>query len=134
MRVKTANSGNDPAGAFKEFIGHDSIRPLERPGSQIDQDSVKEFISTRSDKWALKTSKQCSSPEKLPNFQPFKTYHFPKINENQSSENILGKEESNCIIPNLKRNINTSSSSPRFIDKKSIPFIRQVNMESVLLL
>jgi hypothetical protein len=72
LRVKTADSGTDPAGAFQEFIGHDSIRPLERPGGKIDQASAKEFISSRSDKWALKTTKQCSSSEKIPNYQPFK--------------------------------------------------------------
>ena len=101
-------------------MGHDFIRPIERPGSKIDINSAKDYLSTRSEKWALKTSKQCSSPEKLPRFEPFKTHYFPKVKENLPNENILGKEESNCIIPNLKRNINNISNSPKFIERKSI--------------
>lgn len=74
------------------------------------------MLETRNEKWALNTCKISSSPEKMPHFQPFKTYYFPKINENKSGEVKLLPSDHISQIPNLKQ-INTSS--PKFVDKKS---------------
>ena len=115
--MKTASTGNDPAGALKEFIGHDIIKPLERREQSTDKHSIREMLETRSGKWALNTCKMSSSPERLPNFQPFKTYYFPKITENKSGDiPYMLPTDHISQIPNMKK---TTSISSNFIEMKS---------------
>ena len=91
---------------------------MDRPGNKIDIENAKEFLSTRSGRWALKTSKASYSQDKISHFEPFKTYYFPKIEVSKGIDNDSQKKDNFSIIPNLKRNL-SCSGSPKFIDKKS---------------
>ena len=121
LRIKTADSGSDPAGAYKEFMAHDIVKPLEKIIENNDIDNMKEFLLTRNEKWALKTTKISASPSKLPNLQPFKTFFFPRNDISNKSENhVILKTDHISQIPNLKKAFNNSNvSSPKFLDLKS---------------
>ena len=103
-------------------MAHDIVKPLDRVIEKTDNHDMKEFLTTRNEKWALKTTKISTSPSKLPNLQPFKTFFFPQKNDltNKSENQVILKTDHISQIPNLKKTFNISKvSSPKFVDLKS---------------
>lgn len=75
------NSGTSESGLFAEMMNKELIKPYDRSKEsdslyhQRNNSCNLEF----KDKWALKTTKICSDPDKIPRIQSFKNYNFPNI-------------------------------------------------------
>ena len=69
---KYANTGKDPTGKIMEFINKDIIKPIEKPKIYGKRTNL------TCTKWAINTTKICTSPDKIPKIQNFKDYNFIK--------------------------------------------------------
>lgn len=70
---KFANTGEDPTGKFIEFTNKDIIKPIKKQNVY-----EKKANFTHTNKWAINTTKNCTSPNNLPKLQNFREYNFIK--------------------------------------------------------
>ncbi len=69
--------GTNESGMFAEIIKKEMIKPYDKSKESYLRRNHSEI--NFSNKWALQTTKLCSSPERIPKIQPFKNYHFPSV-------------------------------------------------------
>lgn len=106
QKTKTADTGEDPQGAMREFIKNDLVRPLER----IKTPPKKTVVDMG--KWALGVEKKCPSPEKLPKVQQLREYTFVKRTDSDVEKYRSYFHDTNHIairVPKIeKKDDNTS--------------------------
>jgi hypothetical protein len=100
LKDRIADTGFDPKGSYTEFIKNDLIKPVSRSRQSLPR------IETASEKWSLRTDKNCPSEEKVPRFQQFKEYFFPNrtqedIEKHRSS--FLKSDYVSIRIPKIKK-------------------------------
>lgn len=110
---KFANSGNDTTRKIIEFNNKDIIKPLKKPNI-YSQEINKKILQSNS--WAINTSKNCTSENKLPKLQNFKNYNFIKINEEEAEKYKKQFFETDHITTKCPKENKTKYS---FIDVKS---------------
>lgn len=111
---KQANTGHDPDGKIKEFINKDVIRPISKP-----EIYEKKVSFTHTNRWALDTTKICTSPSRLPKKQIFKEFNFikrDKIDVKKKENNYLKTDNISVRVPKEKYNKDKKS----FSEAKSI--------------
>lgn len=75
IKGKVADTGEDPTGGFLHFMKSDINAPLER--ASLIESNVN-MVQASSNKWAIRTTKQCPAIEKLPKLQQYREYNFPE--------------------------------------------------------
>jgi hypothetical protein len=106
LKDKIADTGYDPKGSFAEFLKHDLIKPLSRCRETLPR------ILTPSEKWALRTDKNCPSEEKVPKFQQFKEYFFPhrtKEDIDKYRGSFLKSDYVSIRIPKIRKKADNES-------------------------
>lgn len=104
LKDKIAHSGEDPKGSIIEFIKHDIIKPLDRQVSKKEENSHHKnpSIISFNEKWALNSTKLCTSPEMLPKVQQFKEYNFVKydpIKADHYKKNYIKTDHISLKVP-----------------------------------
>jgi hypothetical protein len=100
IKDKIADTGVDTKGGMIELMKNDIIRPLERPLAQ------REKVQIDTDKWALKTQKNCAKIDHLPKIQQYKDYYFPsntEVNVEKYKNTFLKTDNVAIRIPNTTR-------------------------------
>jgi hypothetical protein len=100
LKDKIANTGSDPKGNYSEFIKNDLIKPITRSREPLPK------IETTSQKWALRTDKNCPSEEKVPRIQQFKEYFFPNRTQEEIDNyrsSFLKSDYVSIRIPKIKK-------------------------------
>lgn len=106
MNDKVADTGEDAKGGMIELMKNDIIRPLERLKPNT------EHLTVDSNKWALKSQKNCCSKELLPKIQQYKDYYFPNRNAEdvERFKNTYHKTDNVSIrVPDLTRKVEGDS-------------------------
>ena len=80
---KFANTGEDPTGKILEFTKKDFIKQIKKPEIYHTE---KPELKTRENRWALNTTKICTSPKNLPKLQKLKNYNFITRNKEEAEK------------------------------------------------